>query len=56
MEQLLEFTYIYICHTVAACGILVPRPGIEPGAPAVKALSPNRWTAREFPRVYIYRK
>ena len=31
-----------------ACGILV-KPGIEPGPSAVKALSPNHWTAREFP-------
>ena len=34
----------------ATCGILVPQPGIEPGllALAVKARSPNHWTAREF--------
>ena len=32
-----------------ACGILVPRPGIEPGALAVRALSPNHWTARQLP-------
>ena len=32
-----------------ACGISVPRPGIEPGPPAVEAQSPNHWTAREFP-------
>ena len=30
-------------------GILVPRPGIEPGPPAVEAWSPNHWTAGEFP-------
>ena len=30
------------------CGILVPRPGLEPGAPAVRVPSPNHWTAREF--------
>ena len=28
--------------------ILLPSPGIEPGPPAVKARSPNHWTAREF--------
>ena len=33
-----------------ACGILVPRPGIEPGPSAVRAWSPNHWTAREFPK------
>ena len=34
-------------HT--ACGILVPRPGIEPGPLAVKVRSPDHWTSREFP-------
>ena len=29
-------------------GILVPRPGMEPGSPAAKAQSPNHWTAMEF--------
>ena len=33
----------------AACGILVPQPGIEPGSPQWKLPSPNHWTAREFP-------
>ena len=33
----------------AACGILVPQPGIESVAPAVEAWSPNHWTAREVP-------
>ena len=33
----------------AACGILVPQQGIEPGPLAVKAPSPNHWTARAFP-------
>ena len=32
-----------------ACGIIVPRPGIEPGPSAVRAQSPNPWTTREFP-------
>ena len=29
--------------------ILVPQPGIEPRPLAVRVLSPNHWTAREFP-------
>ena len=33
----------------AACGILVPRPGIKPVPSAVEAQSPNHWTTREFP-------
>ena len=32
-----------------ACGILAPRPGIEPVPSAVKSRSLNHWTAREFP-------
>ena len=34
-----------------ACGILVPRPGIEPVPPAVEAQGLNHWTARKFPRI-----
>ena len=33
-------------HRVA-CGILAPRPGIEPMSPAVETQSLNHWTARE---------
>ena len=33
----------------AACGILVPRPGMVPGPPAVEVWSLNLWTAREVP-------
>ena len=41
--------FFWLCRK--ACGILVPRPGIEPGPSAVKARSPNHWTAREFPNI-----
>ena len=34
---------------LAACGILVPRPGFKVSPPAVKAWSPNHWTAKEIP-------
>ena len=37
-----------------ACGILVPRPGIEPGPSAVKAQNPNHWTTREFPQIICF--
>ena len=30
-----------------ACGILVPRPGIEPVSPAVEAQTLNHWDAAE---------
>ena len=33
----------------AACGILVPRPRIEPLPPVMEAKSLNNWTAREVP-------
>ena len=32
-----------------ACGILGPRPGIEPTPPALEAWSLNHWTSREVP-------
>ena len=35
------------------CGILVPPTGIEPVL-AVKALSPNPWTTREFPKCHPF--
>ena len=34
-----------------ACGILVPRPGIEPMPPALEAQKLNHWTAREVPTI-----
>ena len=39
--------FLWPYHT--ACGILIPRPGIEPTYSAVKAQSPNQWTMKEFP-------
>ena len=41
------FIYFWL-HREAFLGILVPRPGIEPGPSAVRAQSTNHWTAREF--------
>ena len=41
------FGFFWPCRV--ACGILVPRPGIELGPSAVKTQSPNHWTSREFP-------
>ena len=38
----------------AACGILVPQPGIEPRPPALGARSLNHWTARKFPICRIF--
>ena len=36
-----------------AYGILVPQSGIEPRSPAGETQSPNHWTAREFPKLFI---
>ena len=40
--------FFFLLHWVAF-RILVPWPGIEPRLSAVKALSPNHWTTKEFP-------
>ena len=40
----------------AACGILVPQPGIESRPLAVNERSPNHWPAREFPPVIKKKK
>ena len=39
----------FFCLLQAACGTLVPQPGIEPRPSAAKAQSPNHWITREFP-------
>lgn len=37
-----------------ACGILAPKSGIKPVAPAAEAQSPpNHWTAREVPIILL---
>ena len=43
----------FICFVfwlcLAACGVLVPWPGVEPMLPAVEAPGPDHWTSREVP-------
>ena len=46
MFKVYNFFFFWLSHT--ACGILVPRPRIEPVPSAVEACSPNHCTAREF--------
>ena len=41
------------CH--AACGLLVPRPGMESKPMAVNSPSSNHWTARKFPKTLFFR-
>ena len=43
------FFFFFIWLHRVACGILVPRPGIEPVPPAVEERSVNHWTPREAP-------
>ena len=46
---ILEFSFFFFWPRLAACGILVSLPGMEPVPPAVEVQSPNQWTAREVP-------
>ena len=48
-----SFFFSFFWPSRVACGILVPRLGIEPGPSVVKAPSLNHWTAREFPRRHV---
>ena len=43
--------YIFFWPHYMACGIFVPRLGIECKPSGVKTKRPNHWTAREFPRL-----
>ena len=48
---------VCVCiYCFVSCVILVPPSGIEPGPWAVKVLSPNCWTAREFSSLYIVKQ
>ena len=39
---------LFLLHCIS-CGILVPRPGIEPADATVESGSFNQWTTREAP-------
>ena len=41
--------FLWPCH--AACGTLVPWPGIEPTPPVVKVQNLNHWTFRQVPKL-----
>ena len=51
-QRAIDFLFLFFWLHHVACGILVPRLGIEPKPSAVRAWSPNHWTAREFPRLF----
>ena len=46
--------FVWFGPHCSACGILVPRPGIEPVPPAVEARSLNHWTTREVPVWWLF--
>ena len=46
-HSLTLFFFFWLPHV--ACGILVSRPGIEPGPPVVEVWGLNHWTTREVP-------
>ena len=46
-EKLYIFIIIIVWLHSSAFGILVPRPGIEPGSTAMKVPSFNHWTTRD---------
>lgn len=48
-----SFFFFFFC---VVCGILVSQLGMEPGAPAVKVLSPDHWTTREFLEIAFLNK
>ena len=49
IEILSSHSFLFFWPRLAAYRILIPRPGMEPRALAVRVLSPNHGTAREFP-------
>ena len=47
-------SFFFFLAMLAACGILVPPPGIETLPPILEARSLNYWTAGEVPTVYLF--
>ena len=47
-------SYLFFGPHCGACRISLSRPGIKPGASAVKVWSPNHWATREFPLSIIF--
>ena len=48
------YFYLVFWPCRAACGILVPQPGIEPVPAVLVAQSLNHWTAREVQWYLLY--
>ena len=46
-------THVLTALCTACCGILVPRPAVEPMPPTVKTQNLNLWTTREVsPKIF----
>ena len=45
---------LFVCLCLVACGILVPRSGIEPMTLALEVWSLNHWIARDVPLLCLY--
>ena len=50
VAALLLFFYVFWFFGHEACGILAPRPGMEPTPPCIGRQSLNHWTPREVPQ------
>ena len=48
-----DFFCLFVWPPCAACGILVPQPGIEPVPPAVEARSLNHWTTLATDLIHV---
>ena len=48
------FIYLFFWPCRAACGILLPLPGIEPLSTILEAQSLNHWTAGDVPTVCLF--
>ena len=51
----LRLSFFFFWLHLEACGILVPRPGMEPEPvpPIVEVWTVDHWTTREVPRLYF---
>ena len=50
--------FLVMAWEIFSCGMqdLVPRPGIEPGPPALGAWSLNHWITREVPKTRVLKE
>ena len=46
--------FFLFCFVLMSRGILVPQPESVPGPLAVRMQSPNHWTTKEFPEVFVF--